>query len=584
MAAFHRQRRQHTFLLVQHREGAVVVPLTLGKAMVIGRAAPSDVVVADVSLSRQHARFSIEDGRVVVEDLGSTNGATHRARLVERAELEHGDQVQLGAVAVTVHADASGHLDAEEIASHDRFARLVDDEVRRARFFRRPLCVAMVRAGDATAGPSTLLQELRPLLRPIDRIGQYAAGVLEVVVPEMAGRELAERLGRDRSGSALVAGVAQFPDMGASTEELLGAASGALRRASHARPVMLAVETPGLAGVRRYGDTEPCASVSQSATMRATLDTLDRVARGVVPILLIGETGTGKEVLARRIHAKSGRSRRTLVSVNCAAIPAQLVESTLFGHEKGAFTGATQRAYGVFETADSGTVFLDEIGELPLAAQAALLRVLETKTFSRVGASQEIGVDVRIVAATNRDLELMVARAAFREDLLYRLNTITLRVPPLRERRDDIPELARQLLQQVSIAHDMPLPSIDADAMDMLTEYAWPGNVRELRNVLERAMAVMRSATITVDDLPERLLVESGIESSRVSHAGAESHIDLGGLDGDFRSRLERIEMELLRHALAAEKWNQTHTARRLGMPLRTLVHKIKVLGIKRPG
>ena len=363
-------------LIVYHLHGAQLVPLAPNQPVVVGREPPAHVVVSDKSLSRQHAKFSIEDNAVAVEDLGSTNGTLHRGKPIERTLLGHGDQVQLGAVVVTIHA-AGAELEAEEIAGHDRFVKWVDEELRRARFFRRPLCLAMVRRAYGEREVRALLQSLRPRLRPVDRLGLYADGILEIVAPEVSARELKLRLLESgASQETLLCGLAEFPEMATSTEELFGAAWGALCRATPDETAVLADD--GMpTGVRRASDSIPALTEPQSKRMHQLMNTLERVARGVVPVLLLGETGTGKEVLACRLHEMSPRRDAPLVCVNCAAIPAQLVESALFGHEKGAFTGATQQAQGVFEAADRGTVFLDEIGELPPSAQAAILRVLE---------------------------------------------------------------------------------------------------------------------------------------------------------------------------------------------------------------
>jgi DNA-binding NtrC family response regulator len=338
--------------------------------------------------------------------------------------------------------------------------------------------------------------------------------------------------------------------------------------------------------------------------MREVLDTARRVARGVIPVLLLGETGSGKDVVARFLHDVSPRRGRPLVSVNCGAIAPTLLESTLFGHEKGAFTGALQRRLGVFEAADGGTVFLDELAELPPPAQAALLRALETKRVTRVGATKEVSVDVRVVAATNRDLEAMCRAGQFREDLLYRLNTVTIHVPPLRERLEDIAPLVERFLAQATGGGGARV--IDPEALALLGAYTWPGNVRELRNAVERAVAIAPDDTIGVDDLPDRVragaLPRQGapgpLADARVRGAGGapasaghdgSSAIEIPGaltvaeVEGDFRTRMDQLESALLAHALEQAGHNQTETARRLGMPLRTLVHKIRVYGIKKP-
>ena len=568
--------------MVAWRDGTVVVPLSPGVPVVVGRSAPSDVVVADTSLSRQHARFVGRAAGASVEDLGSTNGTQLRGERVEQGELVHGDEVVLGAVCVTVLSAST--LEPWEIAPHDRFRVWLDDEIVRARYLRRGVGVAMVRLSSRSESPRESLPLLRSFLRPIDRAGQYAAGMLEILSPEQSAADIRARLlsamATTTPDGGFVAGIAAYPDAGASTEELLGRAWEALRRATAEQPIGIAGE-----GERRGVRAAPSSrhrGGARSRAMRGVLETAERVARASVPVLILGETGTGKEVLARTVHDASPRRDGPFISVNCAAIPAPLAESILFGHERGAFTGANQRTQGVFEAALAGTVFFDEIGELAASVQATLLRVLESKTFTRVGSTKEVASDVRIVAATHRDLDAMVQAGAFRQDLLYRLNAVTLELPPLRERKDDIPDLVSELLAQAAADVD-PAPTLDPDVLEILEAYAWPGNIRELRNVLERAVAVADTPLITVDDLPERLrslrvrvLADSEAQAPAVV-------IDLAGVPADYRAAMEAIEAEYLRFALQQNAWNQTHTARRLGMPLRTLVHRMKILGVRRP-
>jgi formate hydrogenlyase transcriptional activator len=242
--------------------------------------------------------------------------------------------------------------------------------------------------------------------------------------------------------------------------------------------------------------------VGSSAALRAVLDQVRLVAATEATVLIGGETGTGKELIARAIHMNSDRRKRPFVKVNCASIPAELLESELFGHEKGSFTGAIAQRIGRFEAADGGTLFLDEIGELPLHLQSKLLRAVQEQEFERVGGSRTIHVDVRIVAATNRDLKAMVEENRFRADLYYRLAVFPVNVPPLRERREDIPLLARYFVQKHAARMDWNIESIPADALDALTNYDWPGNIRELQNVIERSVVLSDGPELDVS-LPE---------------------------------------------------------------------------------
>jgi transcriptional regulator with GAF, ATPase, and Fis domain len=283
-------------------------------------------------------------------------------------------------------------------------------------------------------------------------------------------------------------------------------------------------------------------------------------------VLITGETGTGKELIARAIHKRSQRSSRAFVSVNCAAIPAGLIGSELFGHEKGAFTGATQRRLGRFELADGGTLFLDEVGDLPAETQLALLRVLQERQFERVGGTQSIAVNVRIIAATNRDLKAAVAAGAFRSDLFYRLNVFPIAVPPLRDRKDDLPLLVGYLTERYASKIGKKIKNIHKRTLELFQAYDWPGNIRELQNVIERAVILSDDETFSVDEL----WLQS--ESPRSHDAGS----------GLARPRADQ-ERKLIESALAESRGRVAGpygAAARLGIPRSTLETKIRRLGI----
>ncbi|WP_257448258.1 sigma-54 interaction domain-containing protein [Archangium lipolyticum] len=321
--------------------------------------------------------------------------------------------------------------------------------------------------------------------------------------------------------------------------------------------------------------------------MREALEAARCVADARVPVVLHGETGTGKEVLAWFIHQHSPRRDKRMTQVNCGAIPKELIESTFFGHERGAFTGAIQQQKGVFEDADGSTLFLDELGELPLAAQASLLRVLETGTFCRVGSSREIAVDVRLIAATHKHLESMVEAGTFRADLYYRLSTIVVEIPPLRERLDEIDLFARHFLELANKSNGRSVQGLAPEALALLRAYPWPGNVRELKNAIERAVVMARGTMICPGDLPERVrLFQAG--SSREPSLGsglmpAVTPPPIARGEG-ARERLQQYEVQLLSEALEGVGWNRTEAAKRLGIPVRTLAYRMKVLGLSKPG
>jgi len=311
--------------------------------------------------------------------------------------------------------------------------------------------------------------------------------------------------------------------------------------------------------------------IGQSALWTDTVGLVDVVASGDTTVLLLGETGTGKEILARRIHAHSARAAGPFVAVNCAALPEALVESELFGHEKGAFTGAIARKLGKFEIADRGTLFLDEVGDLPADTQAKLLRVLQDSTIERVGGTSPLSVDVRLIAATNLDLEGAVAAKAFRSDLYFRLSVFPIQLPPLRDRPSDIPLLAQHFLQSFGRRLHRPAASLSDEAMERLLAYSWPGNVRELQNVMERAAILSNSAVVPANAiwLPRtRVPVASGY----VAHTGA--------------TTLAEANRRAILSALASASWRISGpggAADRLGMKPTTLHAKMKKLGIKRP-
>jgi len=303
--------------------------------------------------------------------------------------------------------------------------------------------------------------------------------------------------------------------------------------------------------------------------------TIERVAPTEARVLITGEPGTGKELVARWVHAKSARADGPLVEVNCAAIPSELIESELFGHEKGAFTGATRQRVGKFEQADGGTLFLDEIGDMSLDAQAKVLRVLQESRITRVGGDRTIPVDVRVVAATNRDLLAAVDAHQFREDLYHRLSVIPVEVPPLRDRRGDIPAIAEFLLTQVVRRNAMPAKSFTADALDRLARLDWRGNVRELRNVVERLLILSDGDAITGADV-DRFVVPGG---------GADAGSLAGFIDRyeDFTEFRDEAEKRFIERKLDAYQWNVSRTAEAIGIQRSHLYNKLEKYALERP-
>jgi DNA-binding NtrC family response regulator len=421
--------RRRFALLIFCDSDAQVKLLEEDAQVVVGREPPSEIVVDDPSVSRQHARFTLKNSTVWVEDLDSRNGTFLRGKKLTRERLDTSDEVAVGRARISV---------------------------------------------TATRGPETP----KP---PEPDACDYV-----IVNPKMQ---------------------------------------------------------------RVYSDTR-------------------RAARADVPLLILGETGAGKEHVARTFHREGPRSDKPFVAVNCAAIPASLIESTLFGHERGAFTGAMTRAVGMFERASGGVLFLDEIGDLGSGAQAALLRALETRRITRVGATTEVSVDVRIVTATHCDLEDMVEEGTFREDLFFRLNGIQVVVPPLRERPDEIEPLVRLVLAEARREWPVRAECVSSDAMDAIKRYSWPGNVRQLRHAVERAALLCDGDAITRTDLPNYVVDET---PAPLAEFAADTHAELA-----LKPHLRRYERALIDEALRRTAGNRQLAAKLLRIPLRTLFRKMR--------
>jgi DNA-binding NtrC family response regulator len=326
--------------------------------------------------------------------------------------------------------------------------------------------------------------------------------------------------------------------------------------------------------------------VGESAAMKALMETVRRVAPSRATVLLQGESGTGKELVARALHAMGDRAKKPFVAVHCAALSPTLLESELFGHEKGAFTGAVERRKGRFELADGGTLFLDEIGEISQETQVKILRVLEERAFERVGGTETIKVDVRVVAATNRDLRAEVAAGRFREDLFYRLYVVNLTMPPLREREGDVALLARFYLKRFAEEYGREARKIDPAAMAALAAYRWPGNVRELRNAMERMVVLCVGDTLRLEDVPEGIRGGAGAEKTTTPQAGGgERTQQVASLpEGPvaMESGVAATERRLVREALERAGGNREAAARALGISVRTLYRKMKELRVSK--
>jgi len=305
--------------------------------------------------------------------------------------------------------------------------------------------------------------------------------------------------------------------------------------------------------------------VGASRPMQEVMRQVEMASPSTASVLITGETGSGKEMVARSIHMLSPRAERPFIAINCSAIPESLMESEIFGHERGAFTGAAERRIGCFELADGGTLLLDEIGEMPPPTQAKLLRVLEDHKIRRLGSKVETPVDVRVLAATNKNPEQAVADGHLRQDLYFRLNVFNIHLPPLRDHKEDLPLLVESLLEEVSEKHGKKVAGVGSDVMDMFRSYPWPGNVRELRNVLERAAIASDRGTVSRSDLP-----------SEFGRAPATITGGLGALRFPVGTTVDAVERELILQTLAATSQNKTRAAELLGISLKTLHNKLK--------
>ncbi|MDO3384878.1 sigma-54 dependent transcriptional regulator [Gilvimarinus sp. SDUM040013] len=331
-------------------------------------------------------------------------------------------------------------------------------------------------------------------------------------------------------------------------------------------------------------EKSPGMLTGESSCMRTLLHSVTKLARSQAPVYISGESGSGKELVARSIHDESPRQNKPFVAVNCGAIPRELLESELFGHVKGSFTGAHQDKPGLFRAAEGGTLFFDEVADLPLDMQVKLLRAIQEKSVRPVGASSEIKTNVRILCATHKSLEEEVAKGTFRQDLFYRLNVIQLTVPALRNRCEDIPQLAAQLLEKIAQSNDEAPPALSNQAMQALSQYSFPGNVRELENILERAFTLCEGITIDAEDL--QLPEDLGSPSLQISSTTPSENTERGGYYQrcqeytSLDEYLEEVEKEILCATLENCRWNKTQTAKKLGISFRSLRYRLQKLGL----
>jgi len=533
--------------------GSRVVDLPEGVDVTFGRSRGATITLDSEKVSRMHARVRRTGDVIEVEDLGSRNGTrVNGDRIDGPRKLVTGDEVSVGPILAVVGVTSGlrrASAIADVIGGESRLAAEVDRSVR----YHRPVTVAMIRtASDA------ILDQIERAIRPMDLIAEDAGDDYLVILPELGRDDGAAAVQRllDFARAANVqatAVTALCPDDGTTVESLIGVLRAGLRTGRVPR-APVAKGTP----------------IVLDPAMQRVYSLVQRIADTSMTVLILGETGVGKELVCEAIHQQSSRRERPLIKLNCAALPETLLESELFGYERGAFTGADKRKVGFFEAADGGTLFLDEIGDMPLALQAKLLRVLERKVITRVGGTTEVATDARLIAATHRNLDTDVRSGRFRQDLLFRIGGFTIAVPPLRDRPAEILPLAEHFARAAAAEQARVAPALSDDAREALAGYAWPGNVRELRNALERAL-VLATDTITAADLPERIH-----DASHRIRPPAPS-------GADVRGQLAEVERAAIVAALEADSGNQTRAARRLGLSRRALIYKMEKYGLKPP-
>ncbi len=542
------------FIVVHHDGTSRLVELPNDLEVTFGRSRGATIMVDHDKVSRIHARLRRTGPVIEIEDLDSRNGTRVNGERVEGVtRVRAGDEITIGPATAVVGYSSTlqrGSTVADAATGEARLAAEVDRALR----YHRPVTVALLRITN-----DALVDAVARALRPMDLIAEDVGDDYLVILPELGRAEgpamINRLLGHARgSEGTLASATVQCPDDGTTVELLIERLRGLLRSGRpRARTQPVTVTGP----------------IVSDPAMQRVYSLVERIGDSSMTVLILGETGVGKELVTEAVHQRSTRRDRPLIKLNCAALPETLLESELFGHERGSFTGADKRKIGFFEAADGATLFLDEIGDMPLSLQAKLLRVLEKKVITRVGGTTEIPADARVIAATHRDLEADVRAGRFRQDLLFRIAGFTLAVPPLRDRPSEIIPLAEHFLQLAAEEQSKPMPALSDDAKEALAGYAWPGNVRELKNAIERALVLCDDA-ITCADLPDKLRDDGHRVRPLVSTS-------------DVRGQLADVERAAIVAALEADANNQTRAARRLGLSRRALIYKMEKYGLKPP-
>jgi len=565
--------------------GIMEFPLTGRTSFLVGRSPNADVHIEAPSVSRKHAQFNDMAGKLTLKDLGSTNGTRVNGEVIGAGPVfvKAGDAIRFGDVIAELRAARQSRVITPRLLPAEEFEARVDAEAERCVRNQRSIGVVAIDCIDLNDAQAARVTQLVTIaLRSVDAATRRGQGRFDVLVADCEKEDairLAERLHGELTAARIksLVGLATYPTDVPSPESLALGAQLAMRGASSGKI--------GLAGtgarIVQIGSREVVVADPEMARLYALIE---RVAAAPLPALIQGETGSGKEIVAEAIHNLGPRAERPLVKLNCAAVPENLLESELFGYEKGAFSDARTTKPGLIEEAEGGTLFLDEIGEMSAPLQAKLLRVVEDRRVRRVGATTEKQVDVRIVAATHQDLKLAVEESRFREDLFYRLSAVVLKVPPLRERKREIPLLAERFAVEACESGGRPPLLINDSAAQLLTAYEWPGNIRELRNVIHAAVMMCDGDTIEARHLPplEPSITDTIDAMSRTNEV-RQSPERSRARRLTLEEELRELEKTRILEALDEAGGNQTKAAELLGMPRRTLVSKLTALGIEGP-
>jgi len=549
-----------------------------GAQLTVGRAPHAIVQVDSEKVSRIHARVLRRGDVLSIEDMGSRNSTwVNGVAISGTRRLGPGDIVVIGPAMLVASLMTPAFAAPRGDGSRSLEERLAA-EIDRGHRYRRRFGLVRLRFAGEGAEIDEAIDRVAAELRVMDMMYEYAPSELAILLPELdvvaaadAARSLvAAARAPANSGTAMLAfsaGVAVYPEHGTTPGALIARAGAALEAA---------LRTGGGVGVppAEEAELDPTGPIVIAPQMRRVYELVHKVADHPITVLVYGETGVGKEVVACELHRASERRDKPLVRLNCASLPESLLDSELFGHERGAFTGADRLKRGYFEVAHGGTLFLDEIGELSAGTQAKLLRVLEARQITRVGGTAEIDVDVRVVCATNRDLDDEVARGAFRSDLFFRISAFAVLVPPLRDRPEEIVPLAEHFLARAATVARRPVPALSDAAIAALRSYAWPGNVRELRNAMERAYVIHSDGVVRREDLPDRAQLRLG-DSAPASFA----------FDGqrDIRAHVAELERAAIVAALEACGGSQKRAAQKLGVSRRALIYRMEKHGLKPP-